>query len=213
MEEHKDLSIVRNGTSTNVLAAFDILLEQIDAKMNSLNSTGAEAFKAGNYEKANGLLKQADKFRSYRNKVVALREEWQRLSLQPNSRPVRSKIRTSGGMRGTSKRRGERTPEQAYYIPILQALTELGGSARVREVLRRVGQLMRPILKERDYEPLPSNPRELRWINTAKWARASMVNEGLLSNASPYGVWEITDKGRQYLERERHRQWQANTRN
>jgi restriction system protein len=42
----------------------------------------------------------------------------------------------------------------------------------------------------------PDNPR---WRNAAQWARNSMVNEGLLKKDSPRGVWEISDKGKQYL--------------
>jgi hypothetical protein len=40
-------------------------------------------------------------------------------------------------------RRGDATPPKAFYLPILKALEELGGSAKVSDVLERVEQLMR----------------------------------------------------------------------
>ena len=95
--------------------------------------------------------------------------------------------------------RGTRTPVGDYYQPILQALNESGGSARVNDVLERVEQLMKGVLREVDYEPLPSNTEMLRWRNTAQWARDAMVREGLLKSNSPRGVWEITEAGRMPL--------------
>jgi len=94
-----------------------------------------------------------------------------------------------------------RTREEAYYVPILQVLADLGGSGKVAEVLDRVGKKMKGILKKADYEPLASSPDNLRWRNAAQWARNSMVNEGLLKKDSPRGVWEITDKGVDYVKR------------
>lgn len=37
------------------------------------------------------------------------------------------------------------------------------------------------------------------WRNAAQWARNSRVNERLLKKDSPRGIWEISDKGTQYL--------------
>jgi restriction system protein len=95
--------------------------------------------------------------------------------------------------------RGMRTPEERYYGPLLEVLTEMGGSAKVAEVLSRVGTKMKGILKPCDYEPLASGPDNPRWRNAVQWARNSMVREGLLKNDSPRGVWEISDKGNQWL--------------
>lgn len=95
--------------------------------------------------------------------------------------------------------KGVQTSKSAYYVPILKVLEEMGGSGSVAEVLERVHQLMKPVLKDVDYQPLTSNPDIPRWRNTAQWARKNMVIEGLLKNDSPYGVWEITDAGRRWL--------------
>jgi restriction endonuclease Mrr len=83
-----------------------------------------------------------------------------------------------------------------YYRPILQVLTEMGGSGRVAEILDRVLGRMTAILREVDYEPLGSDTNNPRWRNAAQWARNSMVQRGLLKSESPRGVWEITERGR-----------------
>jgi DNA-sulfur modification-associated/Mrr N-terminal domain len=94
--------------------------------------------------------------------------------------------------------RGARTPVGDYYQPILQALNESGGAAKVNDVLERVEQLMKGMLREVDYEPLASDSM-LRWRKTAQWARDAMVKEGLLKSNSPRGIWEITEAGRMLL--------------
>lgn len=69
----------------------------------------------------------------------------------------------------------------------------------MKDVIDRVGQLMKEVLKEVDYQPPPSQPKNLRWRNAAQWARQKMLNEGLLKNDSPHGVWEISEAGRRYI--------------
>jgi len=79
----------------------------------------------------------------------------------------------------------------------LKVLNELGGSAKVKDVLERLEQSMKEALKEVDYEPLTNGT--LRWHKEANFARYSMVKEGLLKANSPYGIWEITEAGRMSL--------------
>ncbi len=47
--------------------------------------------------------------------------------------------------------KGLRTPEEKYYLPILESLYELGGRGTVKEVLDKVEEKMRDILNEYDY--------------------------------------------------------------
>ena len=98
--------------------------------------------------------------------------------------------------------RGMRTPEQEFRVPLLKVLMDKGGSASMREVLDELEKRMQGILKDVDYNPLPSDPDTIRWRNTAQWSRQAMVNEGLLKKNSPRGIWEISDEGRKYLENE-----------
>jgi len=95
--------------------------------------------------------------------------------------------------------KGKRTPRQAFRIPILEALVELGGKGETDEILEKVERKMKHILKSVDYEKLPSGVM-IRWQNTAQWERYMMVQDGLLRSDSPKGIWEITEKGRKFLE-------------
>jgi len=101
-----------------------------------------------------------------------------------------------GGSRAPN---GLKTPLEHYYIPILKAIDELGGAARINDVLSKVEVLMSGKLRAIDYEELPSTAGLQRWNNTARWARNDMVKRALLKEDSPRGVWEISEVGRDYL--------------
>lgn len=94
---------------------------------------------------------------------------------------------------------GMKTSQKDFFIPILKALVEKGGSAQLNKVLDRVEQLLATKLNKYDLSMLPSSD-VIRWRKTAQWARYSMVKKGYLSDNSPRGVWEITAKGRQWLQ-------------
>lgn len=90
---------------------------------------------------------------------------------------------------------GPITPQSAYTIPILESLIELGGRARVKDILDKVYSKMRDQLKPADLEVLPSG-RDIRWKNHAAWQRYVLKKEGYLKSDSPSGIWEISEKGR-----------------
>jgi len=185
--------MIENNPS-NVSSAFEMLLEEVEAEIDFVNGVGAKAFGGRDYDKAKEALERSGTLTAFRDKVAVLRKEWEELAAvaeREEDEETRDERRNLGKLR-----KGVRTPESAYYIPILQVLVEMKGSGKVAEVLERVGKLMKPILKEVDYDPLASSPDNLRWRNAAQWARNSMVREGLLKADSPRGVWEITEAGR-----------------
>jgi len=182
---------------TNVSSAFEILLEEVEAEIDFVNSVGAKAFDGRDYNRAKEALERTGALTAFRDKVAALRKEWDRLAAsaeREEDEETRNERRNLGKLR-----KGLRTPTEAYYEPILKTLDDMGGSGKVVEVLDCVGQIMKSILKDVDYQPLASNPDNLRWRNAAQWARNSMVNDGLLKTDSQRGVWEISDKGRKML--------------
>jgi restriction system protein len=191
-----------------VHAAFETLLEEIEAEIDVVHQAGAKAFEERNYNSARAVLDRADQITSFRDKVVALRSEWETLTgvhhsqvaaatleMESADNSTPEKARTSSGR----LQRGLRTPEAAYYQSILRALDGLGGRARMNDVLDRVEHLMREKLATVDYQPLNSDPEVPRWRNAAQWARNAMVKEGLLKDDSPRGVWEISEAGRRVL--------------
>jgi negative regulator of replication initiation len=95
---------------------------------------------------------------------------------------------------------GDRTPQRAFRVPILRALSELGGQAETRVVLRMVEERLGQLLTPTDRQTLKDR-RVARWQNLAEWERKKMVGDGLLASDSPRGIWRMTEGGRQYLAR------------
>ncbi|HEV2455800.1 MAG TPA: winged helix-turn-helix domain-containing protein [Verrucomicrobiae bacterium] len=181
----------------NVSSAFDTLLEEVEAEIDFVNHVGARAFEGRSLDKAKEALERSGFITAFRDKVATLRKEWDELAAvaqREEDEETQTARRNLGRLR-----RGQRTPESAYYEPILRALTEMGGAGRMQDVLERLGKLMRPTLTDLDYQPLASNPETMRWRNAAQWARYTMVKEGLLKPDSPRGLWEISSLGRERL--------------
>ena len=61
---------------TNVDAAFDILLEPIEAEIDLVNRIGARAFESRNYDSARDALERAGRVIAFRDRTAALRREW-----------------------------------------------------------------------------------------------------------------------------------------
>jgi hypothetical protein len=189
-KEHKAMD--RN----EVKIAFEILLEEIEMVVNNLNDAGADAFKKGDYNEAKRVIEVVTRLADFRERVKTLSEEWSTIFRPQVTTMPPKKIRRR---LKPYLARGLRTPEEAYRRPILEALAELGGQGPLTDVLSRVEAKMKGILNEHDYEPLRSNPKEARWRNTAKWCRNMLVREGLMKADSPWGIWEISDRGREAL--------------
>lgn len=181
---------------TDVLAAIEMLLEEIETVIETVNSEGSAAFASGKHKEAEAALARVKAMTAFREKVAVLQGEWAALAPETPARPARRR----GRRKKTARlRRGLRTPEAAYRRPILQALVEMGGKGEIGAVLDRVRVLMRNVLKPVDDQPLASDPKMPRWRNAAQWARNRMVQEGLLASDSPRGMWEITAAGRRWL--------------
>lgn len=175
---------------TNVLAALDVVREGIETEISAANRSGALAFREGAHEKARDVLKRSEKLKNLRDRIEAIENDWKTLfpgeKMTINSRPLPP---------------GVRTPEDQYYLPNLEALRELGGSARKSEVLEHVLQRMKHVLRTVDFVPVASTPDVPRWQDTAARARNTLKERGLMRKNSPHGVWEISDSGIQYLKR------------
>lgn len=187
--------MIENNPS-NVSSGFEMLLEEVEAEIDFFTRIGSRAFESRDFRKVDEARTQAEKVTAFRDKVAALRKEWDTISGSEAEEDEETKAerRNLGRLR-----KGLRTPEAAYYVPILKALIELGGSAKMQAVLDKVHKAMKPILKDVDHEPLASDSDMPRWRNSAQWARNTMRQEGLLKDDSPHGTWEITEAGRARL--------------
>lgn len=167
--------------------------------------------KLGIYDEAKEVYEEKQKLEKLKkeriDKAITLVKEAQellniyRIELNVTSRGIRIKDkdgRDVNKIREIRKlRHGLKTHQSQYRIPILQVLTDLGGRGKFNEIPGKVYEKMKDILNPVDLENLSSGVP--RWSSTARWARHSMINEGLLRKDSPRGIWEITEKGKNYL--------------
>ena len=217
----------------NVLAAFDVLIEEMEEALRSIHKGGADALGTGNYERAQTAIEHARRVMVLREKVANLKGEWKNVEVAfseqsdstqqtPHAASVQrqTSMRTApvkprpvvhhelphpvGRLIAGRIRKGLRTPEPAFFCPILQALSDLGGSAKRSDIFQLLEHSMRDVLKPIDYHILSSEAEQMRWQNSAQWARNLMVKEGLLQADSPVGIWEITEKGRVFLQHTSH---------
>ncbi len=185
-------------TPTNITAAFEFLLEELEAEVEFMKQAGVQTLEDRDFGEARDVAALASKVTAHRDRLVELRKDWDRLAEEVRTTEVDAGV--AAEWRNLYRLRREvRTPPEAYYLPILKIIHDLGGSANVDEVLSTVRKAMENQLKECDDEPLTSDPNLSRWRNAAQWAKHAMVHENLLNPESPADVWEITEDGRRCL--------------
>jgi len=180
-------------------AALHLLGESLQTEVQRIDSEGSQAMQVGDYDTAQPVIDFAKRLTAFRAKVNDLGEEWLKLEELRDKVSVEVQQIVSKRFFGKSKK-GQITPHLDYCRPLLEVLEEMGGSGATKTVLNRLGEKMKPILKPKDYEPHESDSKQIRWRNTAQWARNKMVNEdGRMKKKSPRGVWEISPSGRAWL--------------
>ena len=80
-----------------------------------------------------------------------------------------------------------KTPQAEFRQPILDALEELGGRGRAKDVRARVGEQV--ALRPGDLVQLASGA--VVWENSVAWERQKLKDEGILKSNSPWGWWEL----------------------
>src|SRR2546423_215549 len=156
----------------NVGAAFDVLIEEMEEALRSLNNSGANALEVCDYDMAQRAIEHARRVKLLCEKIATLKREWNDLegTLSAQEGPEKHTQSAAHVLQRTSKspasakprplvqqealqpvgrlivgriRKGLRTPESAFYCPILQVLSDLGGSAKRSEVFLILEQSMR----------------------------------------------------------------------
>jgi len=181
----------KSDEKDNVYTAFEMLIEEIENVVISLKHEISEGVEKSKYDSVESIIKQVKSIEELENKVEDLEDKWNSIFKAFSGRKRKSK-------KSKKLRKGVKTSEESFKIPILQSLVELGGSGKVKDVLDLVEKKMEVKLNKYDYMLLSSD-RSVRWKNTAQWARLELVKEGFLKSNSPRGMWEITDKGIEYL--------------
>lgn len=178
----------------DVLAALHLLGESLQGEVQRINKEGAQAMTKGDYDTAQSVIDFAKRLTAFRSKVDALGKEWAELEdLRDKATPAVQEI-VSKRFFGRSKR-GDITSQEDYCVYILRAIVELGGTAKTKDVIVKVGEKMKAILKPKDYGKTLTRAKELRWENNTRWARQRMVEDGRMKNDTQNGIWAISGQG------------------
>jgi restriction system protein len=174
----------------NSQQALAFLLDQVEGALQESLARHKAAALDGDFEAVEIEVELQRNLVSARNQLQTLQELWpglvgeQQRPPEPPQPPGRLP-------------KGAKTPNKDFMLPILTVLEEMGGRETTAKVLSQVEDLMSDRLNEFDLGKLKNG--QLRWHNTAQWARQDMKEAGLLADDSPRGVWEITELGRVLL--------------
>ncbi len=83
-------------------STFEILLEAVEAEIDFVNGVGARSFEGRDYERAKSSLERAASLTAFRDKVAALRREWDEiaaLSEQQEDEATKAERRNLGRLR------------------------------------------------------------------------------------------------------------------
>ncbi len=190
-----------NEATNNVGAALNLLRDALGDEEHRIRSEGSDAMQRGDYDTAKDVIDFAKRLLAFQGRVTDLEKEWNALEdLRDKATPAVQQIVSKRFFGRRSS--GEITQHPAFCRPILESLVELSGRAKTKAVLDSVGIKMKDVLKPKDYEHHKSIGKQIRWRNTAQWARNDMVNkDGRMKKGSPDGIWEISEAGRAWLKR------------
>lgn len=178
----------------NIEAAFEFLLEELEAELAHMDRIGVHSLKAHEYDDARDFTDQAAIVTDFRNDVRALRRKWQERAYWIEERE--NKLGIQAAWRQEYRLNRElRTPVAEYFDPVLAAVQLAGGAGGTDEIARQIPKLMKTLLKPADHEPLASVPTTPRWRNALLWARRDMVADGWLEPDTPSDVWQATEAG------------------
>jgi restriction system protein len=201
MKHSRVVSFPQESPNDDVGAALSLLRDALGEEEQRIRTEGAQAMHSGNYDTATAVIDFAKRLQAFQSRVAGLAKEWSDMErIRDRATPEVQQI-VSKRFFGR-KASGEITPHRDYCRPILEVLVELGGSGRTCDVIDRVGEKMKAILKPKDYQSHESEAKQIRWRNTAQWARNLMVNEdGRMKKGSRNGIREISDAGRAWLKK------------
>ena len=193
-----------SNNNNDVGEALALLSETLTEEEARIREEGADAMKTGAYDTATDVIDFAKQLLAFQEKVSTLADEWEEIENARDAATPEVQEIVSKRFFG-KKKKGVITSRDVFCEPLLEVLVEFDGSGPTAEILDRLGKKMKGILKPVDYEPLKSDSNIVRWRNTAQWARDKMANrDERMKKGSPRGIWEISDKGRKWLEKQGH---------
>jgi hypothetical protein len=178
----------------NVEAAFEFLLEELEAELAHIERVGTRGLTAHEHDRARAFSELAIAATGFRREVRALRCKWQKKADWIGE--VERKYGIDADWRSQDRlNRVVRTPLADYVDPILGAIHAVGGVAQTADLARAIPRLMQDVLRPADEEALDSAAGVPRWRNALAWARRDMVDDGWLAPGVPPNVWQATEAG------------------
>lgn len=96
--------------------------------------------------------------------------------------------------------KGVKTPAEAFFIPILSALAESEGRLTKQQILVELELKMKHKLNQFDLGRNHSNGIP-KWHSNVDQARKKLLSRGLLAMGTTKSVWEISAKGREWVQK------------
>ena len=168
---------------TDVLGAFDLILDEMQTDIEITTQQSRKAFRDKHYESTIRFAKQATDKTRLHDEIERIYQKW----------------RDDFSLIDPSKRKREsRTRWQRFRRPILQILCDEGGTASRARVFERIPEYM--TLKDIDYEPTPSEPKNPRWYSSVDWTKYKLKELQCIRDEVT-GIWEITEIGVRLLQK------------
>ena len=105
-----------------------------------------------------------------------------KLALPPQKKENRRRIeRTAKRISSNEMRKG-----------LIEVLQEAGGSENLKKIQVEIEMKFKHKFSESDTEKLDSGI--IRWIKTLQMLRTPLIQQGVLKENSPRGMWELSDK-------------------
>ena len=165
-------------------------LKQVENKLNlvvkKINIEAANHTKRGDYDGAAQWINLAKSVMDYEKRLNAFINEWKtivkttKISIKDSNKEIKGEPK--------------RTPAWKYYMPILQALSDKGGQAYMKELIVGVEKRIKSELKKKDLEinkrkglprwqvtvgGLSSRLRKEGWVTISKDKKPFITNEGI----------------------------------
>lgn len=186
--------------------ALGLTIEVVEDLIGDIKAAAEMALSSDDYDAVQTATGRLRELRAFADDVEELLARWRRSSARPvpagdaldgeSSDDAHEPRRFLGRIR-----RGLRTPEPAFRIPVLTVLARAEGGLPVAEAIDRVGKEMEGVLNDVDRQPLASTGSP-RWRNTVQWARNQLADQGHIDR-SVRGRWSITPAGRAWLDTRR----------
>ncbi len=175
--------------------AIKALEEAVRSSLETAKSQGAEAFKAGHFERAKQAADDGKTIEAFIEEVTRIKRRWE--NLQNVSQESKRTLETPVHQGVKSPARDPFNPEQLIQS-VLRILEDLGGTAQRDDVLERLEKVVLEQLQSANGDG-PDSGLPSGWENTLVIMQKTMVKRGLLHARPQRGIWQITPQGRLLL--------------